>query len=222
MIGKKIVVVSLVIFCLSISLLMVKPTISQSIREYDPWYDINDDGKIDIKDVYGIALKYGTTGEPINKTQIILDLQNRVSALEEQQNYVRTLRLYTPNETMTEDLVWKDAGIFAWTPQNATNNAILQCDWYFQYVTPDPANYQLVFRILINDFEFNQNSVVNYTTEYQQSQIFGVLSAWCLLKPNQSTYTVKFQIRCAANYSNPIYVKDINILLRLMDGLPPS
>jgi hypothetical protein len=56
--------------------------VTASVSEYDPWYDINDDGKIDIKDVAGVAIKYGTTGTPLNKTEILLDLQARVEALE--------------------------------------------------------------------------------------------------------------------------------------------
>lgn len=54
----------------------------QGVHDYDPWYDINDDGKIDIKDVAGVAAKFGATGTAINKTQMLLDLQARVEALE--------------------------------------------------------------------------------------------------------------------------------------------
>lgn len=49
-----------------------------SVSDYDPWCDINDDGKIDIKDIASVALKFGTTGTPINKTGLLLELQSRM------------------------------------------------------------------------------------------------------------------------------------------------
>ena len=49
---------------------------------YDAWYDFDDDGDIDIYDIVDIAGRYGTTGTPINKTELILNLQARVEALE--------------------------------------------------------------------------------------------------------------------------------------------
>jgi hypothetical protein len=226
MIRKDLIIAVLATFCLTATLFMIVPTRSASTQndglQYDPWKDTNDDGKIDIFDIVALTSIYGKTGTPINKTQMLLDLQNRVSVLEEKQDCIRTIRFYTPNETMADDIVWIDAAIIEWVPKNATNNAILQGASYFQYLTPDPANYQLVFRILINDFVVNQNSVVNYTTEYQQTAIKNY-GSWQseYIRPNQSTYTVRFQIRCATK-SNPMYAKDINILLEVMDGLPPS
>ena len=31
---------------------------------YDPAYDVNDDGKIDLKDYYGVGMRFGATGTP--------------------------------------------------------------------------------------------------------------------------------------------------------------
>ena len=53
-----------------------------SSADYDPWYDLNDDGDIDIFDLRKVARLYGTSGTPINKTALLLDLQERVEALE--------------------------------------------------------------------------------------------------------------------------------------------
>lgn len=55
-----------------------------STLPYDPWRDINDDGKIDIKDVADVAARYGTLGDPINKTELLLELLDKVQALENQ------------------------------------------------------------------------------------------------------------------------------------------
>ncbi|MCK4482801.1 hypothetical protein KAU55_06205, partial [Candidatus Bathyarchaeota archaeon] len=45
-------------------------TSTTATRPYDPWCDINDDGKIDIKDVAGVASRYGTYGDAITKASI--------------------------------------------------------------------------------------------------------------------------------------------------------
>ncbi|UCB60953.1 MAG: hypothetical protein JSW72_02525 [Candidatus Bathyarchaeota archaeon] len=40
---------------------------------YDPWVDINDDGKIDIKDVAAAAARFGTSGETLAKAYLAYD-----------------------------------------------------------------------------------------------------------------------------------------------------
>ena len=70
------------------SLLLVKAIPTSSLGEYDPWADLNEDGKIDIFDLVSLAGKYGTTGTPINKTEVLLELQSRVAELEERVAYL--------------------------------------------------------------------------------------------------------------------------------------
>jgi len=53
-----------------------------SSAEYDPWVDGNDDGIIDIVDIVNLAIRFGEEGTPINKTALLLELQDRVAALE--------------------------------------------------------------------------------------------------------------------------------------------
>ena len=55
--------------------------ITSSIGEYDPWTDLDDDGKIGITDLYKVAAIFGTTGDPINKTALLLELEARMDAL---------------------------------------------------------------------------------------------------------------------------------------------
>ena len=50
--------------------------------KYDPWLDLNDDGKIDIFDVVMVASAYGSSGKPFNKTAALIELQAQVSVLE--------------------------------------------------------------------------------------------------------------------------------------------
>jgi len=54
-----------------IILLVYAPTQTQTEKEYDPWADINDDGKIDVKDIYYLASIYGTTGDPARNVTIV-------------------------------------------------------------------------------------------------------------------------------------------------------
>lgn len=52
-----------------------------SSTPYDPWYDFDDDGDIDIYDIVDIAGRYGTTGTPINKTELLLEMQAKIEEL---------------------------------------------------------------------------------------------------------------------------------------------
>ena len=71
----------IVILVLVGSLLYYSLVSAQGPGDYDPWYDLNDDGKIDMRDIGGMARKFGTTGTPINKTELLLDLQAKIDAL---------------------------------------------------------------------------------------------------------------------------------------------
>lgn len=55
---------------------------AQDAGKYDPWADLNDDGTINILDFAHLATKFLTSGEPINKTGLLLELETRVEALE--------------------------------------------------------------------------------------------------------------------------------------------
>jgi S1-C subfamily serine protease len=80
---KDMVIAVLITFCFTATLFMITPSSSQlSGREYDPWLDLNDDGKIDILDLSKIAMAFGKAGTPINKTGLLLELQSELQALE--------------------------------------------------------------------------------------------------------------------------------------------
>jgi hypothetical protein len=76
--GKQFVIAT--VFAMVLLIMVFIPKSSQ-LGTYDPWLDINDDGKIDIKDLATTAKAYGTTGTPINKTQLLLELKARTDAL---------------------------------------------------------------------------------------------------------------------------------------------
>jgi hypothetical protein len=66
------------------SLLYYSIVTAQGPGDYDHWYDINDDGKIDMKDIGAMARKFGTTGTPINKTALLLELEQNITVLREE------------------------------------------------------------------------------------------------------------------------------------------
>lgn len=63
------IIAVLIVFCLTTTLFMVAYSVS-----YDPWADINDDGKIDMRDIGYIAKLFGTAGTPIDKAALVLEL----------------------------------------------------------------------------------------------------------------------------------------------------
>jgi uncharacterized coiled-coil protein SlyX len=72
MIRKDLVVTILAAFCLAMIMFTVIPV--GSYGTYDPWLDYNDDGKIDAKDISLPCLNYASTGTPINKTELLYNV----------------------------------------------------------------------------------------------------------------------------------------------------
>ena len=82
MTGKRdLIITILATFCLTATLFMIIPSRGASSYQYDPWKDLNDDGKIDGKDIAWVAKLYNTQGTPINKTALLLELQARIDSL---------------------------------------------------------------------------------------------------------------------------------------------
>jgi len=79
---RDLIVAVLLTFCFAVTLFTVVPTIgSPDAGDYDPWLDYNDDGEIDMRDIGPVARAYGSEGTPINKTDLLLELQTRIDAL---------------------------------------------------------------------------------------------------------------------------------------------
>jgi len=78
---KDLIVAILGTFCLTVTLFTIIPIRSQTTPEYDPWKDINDDGFIGIDDIASVAKNFGASGTPINKTELLLELQSKVESL---------------------------------------------------------------------------------------------------------------------------------------------
>ena len=86
---RDLIIAVLSTFCLTATLFMTIPTRSTPApKEYDPWCDVNGDGKVDIFDIVTVVANFLTTGPPINKTALLLylnatvaDLQSRINSL---------------------------------------------------------------------------------------------------------------------------------------------
>jgi hypothetical protein len=82
---KDLIIAALATLCLTTTLFIIVPTRSASTQtsklKYDPWKDINDDGKIDIVDIVSLASIYGARGTPINKTALLLELLTKITSL---------------------------------------------------------------------------------------------------------------------------------------------
>ena len=82
MIKKDLIIAMLLTFCFTVTLFTVVPTIgSPDAGDYDPWLDINDDGEIDMRDVGAVARAFGSSGTAINKTELLLGLQEKIDIL---------------------------------------------------------------------------------------------------------------------------------------------
>lgn len=92
---KSVVTAVLTTFCLTLLFTTIPTRSLPSGLSYDSWMDINDDGKIDMKDIGNVAARFMTAGEPINKTALLLELQSKIDALNttiiEQQNTINNL-----------------------------------------------------------------------------------------------------------------------------------
>jgi hypothetical protein len=79
---KDVAIPVLTTFCLSVTLLTILPTRSQTSR-YDPWLDTNDDGKISMDEIMPELQAFGSTGDPTKNVTVT----NVVPGIPETVNY---------------------------------------------------------------------------------------------------------------------------------------
>ena len=224
MLKRKHLVLGFFVSCLAITLLIGA---TSSSAPYDAWHDVNDDGIIDLFDVVALAARFGTTGTPINKTAVLLDLQDRVNSIEERLDQTKTIRFFEPSETFTEFYnVWVEATRFIWIPQNKTNNAILSIFCYFEYKSEMVDMVDLRVRILCNNNRTGELTFVNHPS-WTQSPVWVVP---CMYESgelegfsaNAESHTLVFEISSQDAQYPEMYVTNINIVITVADGLPAS
>jgi hypothetical protein len=78
--NKRCFLTGLLVSVVLLTLLLI-PSSNQQDNTYDHWKDLNDDGVIDASDLFELSKAYGISGEPINKTALLLELQDKVDSL---------------------------------------------------------------------------------------------------------------------------------------------
>jgi S1-C subfamily serine protease len=118
---KDLAIAIIATFCLTVTLFMIIPSRSQtSGQQYDPWIDLNDDGTINVLDLFTLARAFGTSGLAINKTALLLELQTQVQDLQ-----AKVEALETNNTAIFPDLyeTVKDSVVLI---RGVTNNGTVQ------------------------------------------------------------------------------------------------
>ena len=89
------IIAVLITFCLTATLFTVIPTKSGNNSSYDPWKDLNDDEVIDSTDLGLLGTSWASTGNPINKTAVLLEILERIDhlniSLQDLEAYVETI-----------------------------------------------------------------------------------------------------------------------------------
>lgn len=70
MIKKDLIIAILAIVCLTAMIFLIIPIRSQTVGQYDPWLDINGDGKIDGRDIVPLARAFETSGDPTRDVNV--------------------------------------------------------------------------------------------------------------------------------------------------------
>ena len=64
---KDFIMLVLIGFFLAVALY---PRTTSSVREYDPWLDYNDDGIVDVQDLYSVGIAFGAMGDPTKNVTV--------------------------------------------------------------------------------------------------------------------------------------------------------
>jgi hypothetical protein len=137
------------------------------------------------------------------------------------------LRFYKPEVLEGDPIGYTRLDLGTWAPRHPTNNAIISAILYFQYLTPE--NTSLIrfgFVISPGGAQLNSDGLASSSrTEYSQSKAY----VCPLPNPNCDNYTISFGFynHDTSNTSFPAepipaYVKEINVILQVIDGLAPS
>jgi hypothetical protein len=69
-VNKNMIIALTITFCFIAAMFMVIPIRSQSSGQYDPWLDINDDGKISMDEIVAATTAFGAKGDPTKNVTV--------------------------------------------------------------------------------------------------------------------------------------------------------
>lgn len=166
MIKKDLVIAVLATFCLTATLFMTVPT--KSLLQYDVWRDIDDNGKIDMIDLWMVQQQYGAIGTPINKTELLLELQSKIDSLN---SSLLNLEAYLETRMASQDALIADL-------QSKVNN--LNASLLDSQMKTDNLNASLM---QLQSTVDSLNATFNERTNDLETEI-AILDATKLGKPN--------------------------------------
>jgi len=129
------------------------------------------------------------------------------------------IRFVEPNESMENQSIWKDAATFNWTPGNGTNNAILSVMFYVEHKAASEGFCSADYRFKINNWISEEHHTEPNTT-YSLSPLCGYY--YKMPKPNQGNYEIKLQFQRSHTSSIGVYIRNINIIIIVADGMVPN
>jgi hypothetical protein len=69
-INKNMIIAITITFCFIAAMFMAIPIRSQPSGQYDPWLDINDDGRINMDEIVASTTAFGATGDPTKNVTV--------------------------------------------------------------------------------------------------------------------------------------------------------
>jgi hypothetical protein len=73
--------VAVLLCSMILTLAFIQNSGSQASKQYDPWMDINDDGRIDMRDITQLCINFMATGDPVNKTALLYNVNATLTEL---------------------------------------------------------------------------------------------------------------------------------------------
>lgn len=169
--------------------------------------------------------------------------QLQFSQKEHQTEIIRFYEPYEKNVTGTGWMTKLDLAVFVWTPSNSTNNAILEVYAHAEYYYENPPQitwqyagrhvWWMDFFVSVNEIEYtlgkilttaqNQTEWEQESYKWKQTCLFKARTTKeCWIEPNQSNYTLAFQLAHSDNADEvtPTYLRNINVIIKVIDGIP--
>jgi len=151
--------VAIMLTALMLALMFIPMSGSQTTVQYDPWADMNDDGKIDIKDIAYSSRLFGTLGDPTkNVMHSTYQWESPELTLTPHSWYI-VLNDTKGYSTVTVSVTSSKIGLKVSVEEGWTSNFFTIETWYVQPLFANARTYPIEaprLRILIeNQVEFN-------------------------------------------------------------------
>jgi hypothetical protein len=162
MIRKDVVTAVIATSCLTAALFLIIPTNSQ-YQSYDPWLDVNDDGKINMLDLYYPSLSYGTFGDPTKNVNVTnWPIQPTPKTIIVCQNY--TVTYTSPQQSywlpfMPDIEGYRFVSVFVAGCKSGDNSAIVRCSASCMNITSSTSFCSLSIGGSINPSPYWENAV---------------------------------------------------------------